>query len=230
MNLSDEIWLRAVAEVEEDAISSASAVSVSEAERFLSEAGFDAKQERARALEIIAKLKGAHDPASEAGAPDREKTAPAKNGIAAANGAAAAGSVAGTAPNGAARRANGTKSPASEAADAAKEAGDAAIESAAWVSGPSAPARVPRPSRRLVWLAAALLAAATTGGIVYAVGHRSKPPENPFEPPREAPSAPTASATASVRPPRSPQPAAPPSSPAKVPGYNDFGKPLGKGR
>jgi hypothetical protein len=222
MNLHDEIWLRAVAETGEDAVSSAAGVSVSEAERILSEAGFDTKQERARALEIIAKLKGAGVPATDEIAAARDGIAPAKDEIDAAK-------LPGAAASGAARRANGATTPASEA-------GDAAIEAAAWVSGPSAPARVPRASRNLVWLAAALAAAATTGGILYAVGHRSKPPEKPFEPPREAPSAPTASATASANPPASPQPMAP-ASPAestspkgKVPGYSNSGKPLPKGQ
>jgi hypothetical protein len=211
MNLYDEIWLRAVAESGEDAVSSAAGVSVSEAERILSEAGFDTKHERARALEIIAKLKEAHEAASDSiGSTAHVAAHPNGTGAAASN---------------AARRANGANTPASEA-------GDTAIESAAWVSGPTAPARVPRASRNLVWLAAALAAAATTGGILYAVGHRSKPPERPFEPPGEAPSAPTASATASANPPASPQPAAPTPLPkstspkGRVPGYNEFGKPL----
>lgn len=215
MNLHDEIWLRTVAEAGEDAVSSASGVSVSEAERILSEAGFDTKQERARALEIIAKLKGTHDVASDS-------TASASDASAHRNGAGASSGKAVT-------RVNGTKTPTSEAADAA-------VESAAWVSGSPAPARRPRASHNLVWLAAALAAAATTGGILYAVGHRSKPPEKPFEPPREAPSAPTASATASANPPAPPRPVAPASPPeatspkGKVPGYSNSGKPLPKGQ
>jgi len=54
---------------------------------------------------------------------------------------------------------------------------------AAWVrvTGPS-PRQAPA-SRRVVWLVAALVAAATAGGILYATGHRRNPPDKPVEVP-----------------------------------------------
>jgi hypothetical protein len=66
---------------------------------------------------------------------------------------------------------------------------DPTTEPTAWVSGPPAPAKRTPSSRRVVWLAAALAAAAATGGIVYAVAHRPKPPDKPIEVPHEPPSA-----------------------------------------
>jgi hypothetical protein len=117
---------------------------------------------------------------------------------------------------------------------------DGPADSAVWVRGTAPAEGGPRASRSWVWLAAALAAAATTGGILYAVGHRSKPQDNPVEPPREVPSAPSATASAApVSPTASSRPdeptprqagAASPGGPTKVPGYNAYGKPDPKGR
>jgi hypothetical protein len=213
MNLSDEMWLRAVAEAEEDAVSTASGVSVTEAERVLTVTGFDTKQERARALEIIASLTGERAAADEAAAGASHETAAANRS--------------GVFTNGAVKRVNGTKAPA-------REAGDAAIESAAWESGPPAAVRPRRASRSRVYLAlsAALVAAAATGGILYAVGHRSKAPDPPVDPPREVPSAPTPSVTASASPPALSPPVLYGKAAdslvkhAKEPGYSTSGKPV----
>jgi hypothetical protein len=84
-------------------------------------------------------------------------------------------------------------------------AGEPAIEPGAWVRGPPAPARRSPGSRRVVWLAAALAAAAATGGIVYAVAHRPKPPDEPVEGPREVPSATAPSPPAPLAPSAPPQ-------------------------
>ncbi|MGO9836573.1 MAG: hypothetical protein ACLP1X_20435 [Polyangiaceae bacterium] len=59
--------------------------------------------------------------------------------------------------------------------------------------GPGCPIRSPA-SRKVVWLTAALVAAATAGGIFYAAAHRPKPPDKPIE-------APTATAPAPAPPP-----------------------------
>ena len=75
---------------------------------------------------------------------------------------------------------------------------DGPTDSAVWVRGPepvSKRASVRRASPKLVWLAAALAAAATTGGVLYAVGHPEKPQDKPIEPPHEVPPAPTTSAS-----------------------------------
>jgi hypothetical protein len=141
MPTPEELWQGLVEEAGEDAIAGAASVSVAEAERDLTAAGFDVKAERARANATISELSGA---------------TPAANG-----------------------------------------ATDPASEPTAWVSGPPPSARRARGSRKVVWLAAALVAAATAGGIVYAVGRRSKPPDPPIEVP---PTPPTASATAQPAP------------------------------
>jgi len=59
----------------------------------------------------------------------------------------------------------------------------------AWVTR----APPPHPQARPRWglLLAATLAAATAGGILYAVGHRPKPNDKPVDVPQSAPSAPT---------------------------------------
>lgn len=64
------------------------------------------------------------------------------------------------------------------------EGRDAASESneAGWVSVPP-PASRKSASRPLIWLWAAVLAAATTGGVLYALGRRSKPHDLPDEGP-----------------------------------------------
>jgi len=64
--------------------------------------------------------------------------------------------------------------------------GDAAAEQAAWVVK-AEPA--PRSSRmaRWPWLLAATLAVAGAGGVLYALGHRSKPIDKPVEVPPDGP-------------------------------------------
>jgi hypothetical protein len=102
----------------------------------------------------------------------------------------------------------------------ASGAGDPASERVAWVSRAPPSARRAPASRSVVWLAAALAAAAATGGILYAVAHRPKPPDKPVEGPREAPSA-----SASSGPP--PLPVAPSESPPTLyelpPGWDGKG-------
>jgi hypothetical protein len=53
---------------------------------------------------------------------------------------------------------------------------------AGWVSVPPAPSRKSA-SRNLIWLWAAVLAATTAGGVLYALGRRSKPHDVPDETP-----------------------------------------------
>jgi uncharacterized iron-regulated membrane protein len=133
MPTPEQLWQSLVEEAGEDAIAEAAAVTVPQAEQFLSAAGFDVKQERATATATIAKLTGDIAPRTEGH--------------------------------------------------------DGPSEATAWVSHPVPPARKAPASRRVVWLAAALAIAAATGGILYALGHRPKPPDRPVEPPRETPSA-----------------------------------------
>jgi hypothetical protein len=86
------------------------------------------------------------------------------------------------------------------------ETKDAASEGheAGWVSMPPPPSRKSA-SRTSIWLWAAVLAAATTGGVLYALGGRSKPHDVPDEapaptvvpqpPPNQAPNDNTAAPT-----------------------------------
>ena len=75
-------------------------------------------------------------------------------------------------------------------AASSKSAPEPATEPTAWVQGAaSAAKRAPAP-RRVLWLAAALLAAAATGGILYAAAHRPLPPEKPVDVPSATASAP----------------------------------------
>ena len=97
-----------------------------------------------------------------------------------------------------------------------KEEADAAREGQGWVSAPAPPARGARSSSRVVWLVAALVAAATAGGIVYGLARRSKPPDAPPEPPGPAP-------TASAAPPPAPEPS-PPARAAPAEGPDPFPK------
>jgi ferric-dicitrate binding protein FerR (iron transport regulator) len=60
---------------------------------------------------------------------------------------------------------------------------DPAIDGAAWVSAPAPSPRRSPASRRIVWLVAALVGAATAGGIFYAAAHRPNPPDKPVEAP-----------------------------------------------
>jgi hypothetical protein len=90
----------------------------------------------------------------------------------------------------------------------AREEPDAAREGQGWVSAPSGPARTARAPSRLVWLVAALIAAATAGGILYGVGRRPKLREETAEPPRPAPAPSAAPAPA----PEPTEPAGPPTS------------------
>jgi hypothetical protein len=88
---------------------------------------------------------------------------------------------------------------------APKEGTDVAREGQGWVSAPDPPAKRGRSSSRVVWLVAALVAAATAGGIVYGLAHRPKPPDVPPEPPQPAPTtsaalAPAPEPTVSSRP------------------------------
>jgi hypothetical protein len=165
-----DLWLTLVDEAGEDAITSAAAKSVAQAEQDLIAAGFDTKAERARANAHIAALTGERALHVVANEPATEPTA--------------------------------------------------------WVSGPPAPAKKPPSSRRVVWLAAALAAAAATGGIVYAVAHRPRPPDGPVEVPREPPSAnapappPVAPSAQQARPKKPPpwsDPKAPPRQPPATP-------------
>jgi len=83
---------------------------------------------------------------------------------------------------------------------------EAATEPTAWVSGAAPAARRSPPSRRVVWVTAALVAAATAGGILYAAAHRPKPPDRPVE-------VPSATATAPAPPPRVTPPVTPTARP-----------------
>jgi hypothetical protein len=84
-------------------------------------------------------------------------------------------------------------------------------EPTSWVSAP--PPRPARSSsaRSILWLWAAVLAAATTGGVLYALGRRSKPHDVPHEVPARSalpqspPAAPSANSAARPAPPRLPQ-------------------------
>jgi hypothetical protein len=138
MATPENLWQRLVDEAGDDAVESAAAVSVGQAERDLVAADFDVKAERARAEARIAELTG---------------------GAAAATGAQ-----------------------------------EPATEPTSWVRGATAPARRSPGSRKAVWLTAALVAAATAGGIFYAAAHRPKPPDKPVE-------APSATAPAPAPPP-----------------------------
>ncbi len=125
----ENLWQRLVDEAGDDAVESAAAVSVAQAERELVAAGFDVKAERARAEARIAELTGG------AGAPSQTSAL------------------------------------------------EPAMDPTSWVRGATPPARRSPASRKVVWLAAALAAAATAGGILYAAAHRPKPPDNPVEVP-----------------------------------------------
>ena len=72
----------------------------------------------------------------------------------------------------------------------AKGAPESATEPTAWEQAAASPARKPAPSR-VLWLAAALLAAAVAGGALYAAAHRPTPPEKPIDVPSATASAPT---------------------------------------
>jgi hypothetical protein len=103
---------------------------------------------------------------------------------------------------------------AREATRDASEATGVAREATAWVTAPIPAAKRARSSSKVVWLVAAIAAAATAGGILYAIGHRSNPPEAPPQPPRPTP-------TTSTAPTLGPEPIAPsPSAPVDTP-YDD---------
>ena len=157
MATPEDLWQRLVDEAGDDAVESAAAVSVAQAERELAAAGFDVKAERARADARIEELTG---------------------------GVASAG-----------------------------KAPEPASEPTAWVSGAAPPARRSPTSRRMVWLAAALVALATAGGLLYAAAHRPKPPDKPVD-------VPSATVKAPAPPPPGPTTRPPPSdpSPTAVPG------------
>jgi hypothetical protein len=153
MPTPDQLWQTLVEEAGEDATAEAAAVTVSQAERDLAAAGFDVKEERARASTRITELTGEDAPAS---------------GV-----------------------------------------HDTATEGTGWVSQP-VPAAKKRPaSPRILWLAAALAAAAATGGVLYALGRRSTPPERPVDPPREAPTGQTPVPPVTHEIPRAPLPPGP---------------------
>jgi len=63
---------------------------------------------------------------------------------------------------------------------------DPAAEPTAWVTK-AGPTRSASLSPRWPLLLAAVLGAAATGGVLYALGHRSKPVDKPVELPREEP-------------------------------------------
>jgi hypothetical protein len=96
-----------------------------------------------------------------------------------------------------------------------------AVEPTAWVTGPQAPRRR-SPAMRWTLLLAATLAAATAGGLIYALGHRSKPNDKPVEGPRETPTletpAPPPSSIPSDRPSLGPDKPAPPRPDSKPAG------------
>jgi hypothetical protein len=109
---------------------------------------------------------------------------------------------------------------------APKEEPDVTREGQGWASPPPAPVSRPRTSSRLVWLVAALVAAATAGGIVYGLARRPKPPEVPPEPPRPAPTMSVAPVPDPERsPPASAAPAEGPDPFSKVPAAPGGGKP-----
>jgi hypothetical protein len=135
MATPEDLWQRLVDEAGDDAVESAAAVSVAQAEQELAAAGFDVKAERARAIARIEELTGEAGPASRGPEPASEPTA--------------------------------------------------------WVSGAAPPARRPAASRRIVWLAAALVALATAGGLLYAAAHRPSPPDKPVDVPSATVKAPT---------------------------------------
>jgi hypothetical protein len=91
--------------------------------------------------------------------------------------------------------------------------GDAA-EPAAWVTK-TEPAPVRPRSTRWTLLLAAALAAAATGGVLYALGHRTKPIEGPREPP--AIPAPSALPSPAPAPPLPREPEGRPKPPTNVP-------------
>jgi hypothetical protein len=92
----------------------------------------------------------------------------------------------------------------------AKEEPDVPREGQGWVSAPPGPARRARASSRVVWLVAALVAAATAGGILYGVGRRPKLREETPEPPRPAPTPSAAPAPTPSAAPARTEPAGPP--------------------
>jgi hypothetical protein len=65
MPTPEELWQGLVEEAGEDAIAGAASVSVEQAERDLTAAGFDVKAERARANATMSELSGGTTPASE---------------------------------------------------------------------------------------------------------------------------------------------------------------------
>ncbi len=72
-------------------------------------------------------------------------------------------------------------------ADAAPEsAPDTGRDAVAWVTK-AEPTRTGSRAARWPWLLAATLALAAGGGVLYALGHRSKPIENPLEVPSVGP-------------------------------------------
>jgi|HubBroStandDraft_4_1064222.scaffolds.fasta_scaffold199250_2 hypothetical protein len=135
MATPETLWQRLLDEAGDDAVESAAAVSLAQAERELATAGFDVKAERARAVARIEELTG--EAASSSRGPE----------------------------------------PASEPT--------------AWVSGAAPPVRRSTTSRRMVWLAAALVALATAGGLLYAAAHRPSPPDKPVDVPSATVKAPT---------------------------------------
>jgi hypothetical protein len=138
MATPEDLWQRLVDEAGDDAVESAAAVSVAQAEQELAAAGFDVKAERAIATARIDELTGTTASASAPSAPR-----------------------------------------------------EAAPEPTAWVSGDAPPVRRSAASRRMVWLAAALVALATAGGLLYAAAHRPSPPDKPVDVPSATVKAPT---------------------------------------
>jgi hypothetical protein len=149
-----ELWRNLDGDSNEDAADEAARVPVAQAERELAAEGVDVAAERAKARAIVDRLAAGQSKDAALGREQASLRAslPKGNGAAAENGAPIAGD----------RRS------------------DAAAESAGWVRT----AEVTRlPPRGVRWplLVAAILAALATGGILYAVGHRSKPVERPDE-------------------------------------------------
>jgi hypothetical protein len=82
MPTPENLWQRLVDEAGDDAVESAAAVSVGQAQRDLVAAGFDVKAERARAEARIAELTGEPAPASRTPEPAVEPTAWVRGAIA----------------------------------------------------------------------------------------------------------------------------------------------------
>jgi hypothetical protein len=198
-----DLWRDLADDAGEDSIEGSVGVSVAQAERDLAAAGFDLAAERAKATAVLETLGGA--------APDRG--APRDAGAHAVAARDAGAHVVAARDAGAGRDRGHGGPPLGAGAVHDRGHGDAARgqrdggavigaretdktdtgeseESEAWVT--KAAPRQLRRSARWPLLLAAVLAAAAMGGVLYALGRRSKPIDAPRDVPTSAPPGPSA--------------------------------------